>query len=60
VEPVVLKVRELAPVVVKFPPRVIVELPLLTPVPPLEEGRMPETSVVRETALHEGLPAALP
>jgi hypothetical protein len=60
VVPVVVNVMALAPEVVRLPPRVIVLLPLLTPVPPLALGRTPVTSAVKETADHDGLPAAFP
>ena len=33
---------------------------LLTPVPPLAAGNIPETSAARLTADHEGFPDALP
>ena len=41
--PVTVKVVVNAPDVVKFPANVIVELPLLTPVPPLAVGHIPVT-----------------
>jgi len=60
VVPVVVNVMALAPEVVRLPPRVIVELPLLTPVPPLALGRTPVTSAVKLTADHDGSPDAFP
>ena len=42
VSPVVVKVKLLAPEVVRFPPRVMVELPLFTPVPPLADDKTPD------------------
>ena len=43
-----------APDVVRFPPNVIVLDPLLTPVPPLADGRIPVTCVVRPIFPHDG------
>lgn len=60
VGPVVVNVMLLAPEVVRLPPRVMVLLPLFTPVPPLAPGKIPVTSAVKLTADHDGLPAALP
>ena len=48
--PVVVRVNGKAPEVVKLPPRVIVFVPLFTPVPPFVPARMPETSAVKLTA----------
>ena len=54
VEPVVVRVREFAPEVVKapavliFPPSVVVYEPLLTPVPPLAGFRIPARTTAPE------------
>ena len=55
-----------APDVVRFPPNVIVLDPLLTPVPPLADGRIPVTPVVRGNPVAfvkvpaDGVPSAPP
>ena len=41
VAPVIVKVLENGPTVARLPPRVNVDVPLLTPVPPLEGGNIP-------------------
>ena len=46
VAPVILKIEAKAPTVVRLPPKVRVEEPLLTPVPPLAEGTMPMREMV--------------
>lgn len=60
VVPVVVNVIGLAPEVVRLPPRVMVLLPLFTPVPPLVPVKTPDTSAVKDTADHDGFPDAFP
>jgi len=60
VTPVVRKVNEFAPMVVRFPPKVMVLPELSTPVPPLAPDKTPVTSVVKDTAPHDGFPTPPP
>ena len=60
VGPVVVNVKLLAPEVVRFPPRVIVLVPLFTPVPPLAADSVPVASVARLSADQDGFPDAFP
>ena len=46
VTPVIVNVEAYAPLVVSEPPSVIVDEPLLMPVPPLADGKIPVTPVV--------------